>query len=69
MTEIGGVKDISRQRIWALADAAVENVRNAIRPIYGSALHGSPEHFDGTIYKDKAEADTSHEHFDGKTTE
>ncbi len=32
-------------------------------------IYGPPEHVDGTVHKTKAEADSSHEHFDGKTTE
>lgn len=32
-------------------------------------LYGPPEHIDGTVHRTKAEADASHEHFDGKTTE
>ena len=32
-------------------------------------IYGPPEHADGTVHKTKAEADASHEEFDGKTTE
>lgn len=32
-------------------------------------IYGPPEHADGTIHKTCAEANASHEHFDGKTTE
>lgn len=32
-------------------------------------LYGPPEHRDGVVHRTKAEADASHEHFDGKTTE
>lgn len=32
-------------------------------------IYGPPEHIEGTVHKTKAEADASHEHFDGRTTE
>ncbi len=32
-------------------------------------IYGPPEHIDGTVHKTKAQADASHEHFDGRTTE
>lgn len=32
-------------------------------------IYGPPEHVDGTVHKTKADADKSHEHFDGRTTE
>jgi len=32
-------------------------------------IYGPPEHVDGTVHKTKKEADSAHEHFDGKTTE
>ena len=32
-------------------------------------IYGPPEHLDGTVQATKAEADASHEHFDGRTTE
>lgn len=32
-------------------------------------IYGPPEHIDGTVHKTKADADASHEHFDGRTTE
>lgn len=32
-------------------------------------IYGPPEHIEGTVHTTKAEADASHEHFDGKTTE
>ena len=38
-------------------------------PLKLYTLYGPPEHIDGTIHKTKAEADASHEHWDGKTTE
>jgi hypothetical protein len=32
-------------------------------------LYAPPEHVDGTVHATKADAETSEEHFDGKTTE
>lgn len=32
-------------------------------------LYSPPEHVDGVIHRTKRDADASHEHFDGKTTE
>ena len=38
-------------------------------PLKLYTIYGPPEHKDGTIHKTCAEANASHEHFDGKTTE
>jgi mannose-6-phosphate isomerase-like protein (cupin superfamily) len=38
-------------------------------PLKLYTIYGPPEHIDGTVHKTKAEADSAHEHFDGKTTE
>jgi mannose-6-phosphate isomerase-like protein (cupin superfamily) len=40
-------------------------------PLKLYTLYGPPEHKDGTVHKNKAQADRDHEndHFDGKTTE
>lgn len=49
---------------------ARHNVRNTGREslrLY--TLYGPPEHADGTVHRTKADADASHEHFDGRTTE
>ncbi len=32
-------------------------------------IYGPPEHLEGTIHETKADAEASHEHFDGRTTE
>jgi mannose-6-phosphate isomerase-like protein (cupin superfamily) len=32
-------------------------------------IYGPPEHKDGIVHKTKKDADSAHEHFDGKTTE
>ncbi len=44
-------------------------VNTGSEPLKLYTLYGPPEHVDGTVHKTKAEADASHEHFDGRTTE
>ncbi len=44
-------------------------VNTGTEPLRFYTIYGPPEHIDGTIHKTKAEADSSHEHFDGRTTE
>ncbi|MFT6090946.1 cupin domain-containing protein [Sulfitobacter sp.] len=49
---------------------ALHNVVNTgSTPLQLYTIYGPPEHLDGTIHKSKADADASHEHFDGRTTE
>jgi mannose-6-phosphate isomerase-like protein (cupin superfamily) len=49
---------------------ARHNVRNTgDEPLRLYTIYAPPEHVDGTVHATKAEADASHEHFDGKTTE
>lgn len=49
---------------------ARHNVRNVgPDPLKLYTLYGPPEHRDGVAHHTKAEADASHEHFDGNTTE
>ncbi len=49
---------------------ALHNVKATGKsPLKLYTIYGPPEHVDGTIHKTKAEADASHEHFDGKTSE
>lgn len=38
-------------------------------PLWLYTIYGPPEHIDGTVHKTCADANASHEHFDGKTTE
>jgi mannose-6-phosphate isomerase-like protein (cupin superfamily) len=38
-------------------------------PLKFYTIYGPPEHIDGTVHKTCAEANASHEHFDGRTTE
>ncbi len=49
---------------------AKHNVINTgAEPLRLYTIYGPPEHLEGTIHKTKADADASHEHFDGQTTE
>lgn len=49
---------------------ARHNVRNTgDEPLRLYTIYSPPEHLDGTVHATKAEADASHEHFDGRTTE
>jgi mannose-6-phosphate isomerase-like protein (cupin superfamily) len=49
---------------------ARHNVRNTgEKPLRLYTLYAPPEHLDGAIHGTKAEAQSSVEHFDGKTTE
>lgn len=38
-------------------------------PLRLYTLYAPPEHRDGTVHANRAEAEASHEHFDGRTTE
>ena len=44
-------------------------VNTGSEPLRLYTIYGPPEHLDGTIHKTKADADASHEHFDGRTSE
>jgi mannose-6-phosphate isomerase-like protein (cupin superfamily) len=44
-------------------------VNTGSSPLKLYTLYGPPEHIEGTVHKTKADADVSHEHFDGRTTE
>jgi mannose-6-phosphate isomerase-like protein (cupin superfamily) len=49
---------------------ALHNVINTgDRPLRLYTIYGPPEHIDGTVHRTKQEADSAHEHFDGRTTE
>ena len=49
---------------------ARHNVKNTgNKPMKLYTLYAPPEHADGTVHKTREEAEASHEHFDGKTTE
>ena len=44
-------------------------INNGTEPLRLYTLYGPPEHVDGTLHKTKTDADATHEHFDGRTTE
>lgn len=49
---------------------ARHNVRcTGSEPLKFYTIYGPPEHVDGTVHRTGEEAASSHEHFDGKTTE
>ncbi len=49
---------------------AKHNVINTgSEPLRLYTIYGPPEHIEGTVHTTKTEADASHEHFDGRTTE
>ena len=49
---------------------ARHNVRNTgEKPLRLYTIYAPPEHADGTVHRSKADAETSKEHFSGKTTE
>ena len=51
------------------AGASHNVVNTGTEPLRLYTIYGPPEHKDGTVHLTKADADASHEHFDGKTTE
>lgn len=49
---------------------ARHNVKNTgKKPLKVYTLYGPPEHADATVHETKDDAEKSHEHFNGKTTE
>lgn len=44
-------------------------INNGSGPLKLYTIYGPPEHRDGTVHATKADADASHEHFDGQPTE
>ena len=49
---------------------ARHNIRNTgDEPLKLYTLYGPPEHADGTVHATRADAEASHEHFAGQTTE
>ncbi len=65
--KVNGVKADDGVIVPAGARHNVVNTGSDTLRLY--TLYGPPEHKDGTVHKTKAEADASHEHFDGQTTE
>ena len=48
---------------------AKHNVKATAGTLKFYTIYGPPEHIDRTVHKTSEEAEASHEHFDGKTTE
>lgn len=44
-------------------------INSGKEPLRLYTLYAPPEHRDGAVHRTKADADSSHEHFDGRTTE
>lgn len=44
-------------------------VNTGSAPLKLYTIYGPPEHIEGTIHATRADAESSHEHFDGRTTE
>ena len=68
---IDGVANLVQADYGTVVPAgALHNVVNTgVEPLRFYTIYGPPEHQDGTIHKSKADADASHEHFNGQTTE
>jgi mannose-6-phosphate isomerase-like protein (cupin superfamily) len=68
---IDGVKtDVKSEMAIIVPQGARHNVKNTgIAPLKLYTLYAPPEHIDKTVHRTKAEADSAHEHFDGRTTE
>ncbi len=66
----GTVSKIKSDMAMIVPAGARHNVRNTgDKPLKLYTIYSPPEHLDGLVKRTKAEADASHEHFDGKTTE
>jgi mannose-6-phosphate isomerase-like protein (cupin superfamily) len=49
---------------------ALHNVKAiGLEPLKLYTIYSPPEHIDGTVHQTRAEAETAHEHFDGRTSE
>ncbi len=68
---IDGRKTKIKSEVAILVPAgARHNVRNTgVEPLKLYTLYAPPEHAEGTVHLTKADAQTSEEHFDGKTSE
>ncbi|SFA71380.1 Mannose-6-phosphate isomerase, cupin superfamily [Poseidonocella pacifica] len=66
----GAANEVKADDAVIVPAGAKHNVVNTgAEPLRLYTIYGPPEHLDGTIHKTKADADASHEHFDGRTTE
>lgn len=57
------------QGIVVPAGAKHNVVNTGSGPLKLYTLYGPPEHLEATVHQTKADADASHEHFEGQTTE
>jgi len=66
----GKVNPVEDDSAVIVPAGARHNVRNTgDEPLRLYTIYSPPEHIDATVHATKAEADASHEHFDGRTTE
>lgn len=66
----GAAHTIGPDEVAIVPAGARHNVRNVGGgPLKLYTIYGPPEHRDGVVHPTKAEADASHEHFDGKASE
>lgn len=66
----GVVHRLEADHVAVVPAGAKHNVRSVgADPLRLYTLYGPPEHVDGTVHATRAEAEASHEHFDGRTTE
>ncbi len=64
------VYQVEAEEAVIVPQGALHNVRcTGDQPLRFYTLYGPPEHIDGTVHATCVEAESSHEHFDGKTTE
>lgn len=70
---IDGTAHVVESDFAAIVPAGARHnvVNTGTKPLRLYTLYAPPEHRDGVVHKDKAEAERSHEddHFDGRTTE
>jgi mannose-6-phosphate isomerase-like protein (cupin superfamily) len=68
---IDGAKSEIKSDVAIIVPAgARHNVKNTgDKPLKLYTIYAPPEHADGTVHKSKADAESSNEHFSGKTTE
>jgi len=66
----GACNKVAADDAVVVPQGARHNVVNpGTEPLKFYTIYGPPEHIDGTIHRTKQEADSAHEHFDGRTTE
>lgn len=66
----GVVSKIKSDMAMIVPAGARHNVKNTgDKPLKLYTIYSPPEHVDGVVHPTKSDADTDHEHFDGKTSE